>query len=79
MLYSSGNYGRPSLGFGSVITRATTGQHESRFRLGFFFVDVAKSELLYHPVRLCETERFKYADIYMLSVINMLCFISSLP
>ena len=43
--------------------------------LGFgsaFFLDVAKWQLLHHPVRLCETERYKYANIHA-------CFLSSLP
>ena len=43
--------------------------------LGFgsvFFVDVAKSQLLHHPVRLCETERYKYANLHTR-------FLSSLP
>ena len=42
--------GSTSLGFGSVYF--------------YFFVDVTKSQLLHHPIGLCETERYKYANLH---------------
>ena len=50
----SGYCGSTSLGFGQAWVSAC---------FCFFFVDVEEWQLLHHPVRLCESERCKYADL----------------
>ena len=43
------------------ITRAICGSTSLGF--GSVFIDVAKLQLLHHPVRLCQSERYKYANL----------------